>query len=86
MIKNNLLLADRNINITSRIAQIFKVFEDLTFVARLREEMDKVRPAFAIPSWIQPNAMILTYIRYGYILTSWTTSKNLLLQQFFIFY
>lgn len=42
------MLEDRNVNITSQLARVFKVFEDFRFIQQLREEMDKVRPAIAI--------------------------------------
>jgi hypothetical protein len=37
-------LEDRNLNIPSQFVRIFKVFEDFTFIAQLREEIEKVKP------------------------------------------
>ena len=37
------VLEDRNLNITTKIASIFKIFEDFTFVDYLREEIEKVK-------------------------------------------
>lgn len=42
------MLEDRDSNITTNLARVFKVFEDFRFITQLREEMDKVRPAMAM--------------------------------------
>jgi hypothetical protein len=51
--QNTTLLEDRNINITSKIASIFEIFEDFTFVAHLREEIEKVKQASISTSFQQ---------------------------------
>jgi hypothetical protein len=39
-------LEDHNVNITSHLAHVFKVFEDFRFISQLREEMDKLNQNF----------------------------------------
>ena len=40
-------LENRNSNITTQLACIFKTFEDFRLVAQIREEIEKVKPSLA---------------------------------------
>jgi len=39
------MLENRNSNITTHLACIFKTFEDFRLVAQIREEIDRVKPS-----------------------------------------
>jgi len=38
------MLQDRNLTITSYLAHVFAVFEDFKLIAKIREEIKKVKP------------------------------------------
>ena len=41
-------LENRNSNITTQLACIFKTFEDFRLVQQIREEIEKVKPSLAL--------------------------------------
>ena len=43
-------LENRNSNITTQLACIFKTFEDFRLVQQIREEIEKVKPSLAFTS------------------------------------
>lgn len=39
----NAMLENRNVNITSQFVRIFKVFEDIVFTLRLKEDLSQLK-------------------------------------------